>query len=114
MPPKRHRIPKVEELQEEILEDDSEHENENQPKNARAGKKEDYECVRCGYTTKYKSSMRTHLYRNLKPCPGLKVPITMTDSMKEEILKNRKYEIKEYDNPNPIVNQFQNWIMNYM
>lgn len=77
-------------------------------------KKEDYECVRCGYKTKYKSSMKTHLYNNKKPCPGINMPIAMTDGIREEILRNRRYEIKAYDNDNPIINQFQNFIVNYI
>lgn len=72
----------------------------------------EYECIRCGYHTKYKSCMKTHLYKKKNPCPGIRNQIPMTDSVRDEILKNRKYEIRKYDNPNPIINEYQNWFWN--
>jgi len=64
-----------------------------------------YECIRCGYKTAHKSSMRNHLYKNKKPCPAVKNKLDLTDEIKEEIMNNRIYEIKVEPKHSPVFNQ---------
>ena len=61
--------------------------------------KDDYECPRCGFTTYHRASMRTHLYKKIKPCPGSRNTIELTDDIKQHILDNKRYII-----PKPINN----------
>lgn len=56
-------------------------------------KKEPYLCPRCGYETIRKDLMRKHLYNLKKPCPGQKNKIELTEPIKQEILRDRVYEI---------------------
>lgn len=54
---------------------------------------DEYECPRCGYTSKHKSSIRNHLYRKQKPCPGSRNVIELTEEIKQHILDNKRYII---------------------
>jgi len=56
--------------------------------------KDPYLCPRCGYETKRKPAMRRHLYDLKNPCPGQKNKIILTEEIKQEILRDRVYEIK--------------------
>jgi len=65
-----------------------------------------YKCPRCGYQTPRKSSMKKHLYGNKKECPTTNRNITLTDDIKENILKNRIYISHLVQaNPQQIINQ---------
>lgn len=68
--------------------------------------KEPYTCPRCGYKTRHKPCMRKHLYGNKKECPTTNRNITLTDDIKENILKNRNYIAAIVPtNPQQIINQ---------
>ncbi len=75
-----------------------------------------YNCVRCGYQTKYKTDMKHHLYNRKKQCPGSENDILLTDYIKEKILENRVYKIpKEEKTPTLIQNiQYNNTMNNYI
>lgn len=60
--------------------------------------KPDYECVRCGYKTKYKNNIRRHLFTTKKVCPALKNNIDLTDIIKDHIFANRHYIIPLTEN----------------
>lgn len=67
--------------------------------------KEPYQCPRCGYETRSKPDMRKHLYKLKSTCPGQKNKIELTDLIREEILRDRVYEIhKEKENPKCTLN----------
>lgn len=75
-----------------------------QIKKSGKAKKPMYECIRCGYEAKQKSHMRKHLYDLKKVCPAIKNKIELTDSIKNDIIDNRKYTpliilIKEFVKP---------------
>jgi hypothetical protein len=69
-------------------------------------KKDNYLCIRCGFTTKIKNDIRRHFYNIKKICPAIKNNIELTDEIKEYILNNRIYIIpkQEYHSPNKICN----------
>jgi hypothetical protein len=52
-----------------------------------------YTCIRCGYTTDRKSSMKEHLFKKIKSCPAIENNIDLTDDIKNYILINRFYKI---------------------
>lgn len=52
-----------------------------------------YECIRCNYTTVLKTDMRKHLYELKQECQGIRNNIVLTNEIKEDILKNRKYHM---------------------
>lgn len=54
-------------------------------------RKQNYTCPRCGYDTNRKSSMHTHLFKVIKPCPTTADDIELTNDVKEYIIMNRKY-----------------------
>lgn len=54
-----------------------------------------YECPRCGYKIEKKSSMSNHLLRAKNPCPATENDILLTDEIKQYILRNRIYRIKD-------------------
>ncbi len=54
-----------------------------------------YTCIRCGYTTDRKSSMKEHLFKKIKSCPAIKNDIDLTDNIKNYILINRFYKISK-------------------
>jgi hypothetical protein len=56
------------------------------------GKESNYECIRCCYETSQKNMMRRHLYLNKNICQALR-DIDLTDTIKEYILANRKYDL---------------------
>lgn len=66
-------------------------------------KHEPYTCVRCGYQTSHKPTMRKHLYALKKVCPATIVDIEITDEIKDCIMKNRVYHIPK--KPEPTINQ---------
>lgn len=53
-----------------------------------------YECPRCGYSTQRKLAMKKHLYELKKDCPGQRHKIDLTPEIKEEILRDRVYQIR--------------------
>jgi len=57
-------------------------------------KSQDYECCRCGYSTRKKTSMYRHLYESKRGCQGKVADIELTTEIKDIILRNRRYEIK--------------------
>lgn len=65
-----------------------------------------YECPRCGYQTLQKSHMRNHLLLKKKPCPASKHSLEMTDDIKQHVLDNRVYIIKEDKSENVIINNY--------
>lgn len=68
-----------------------------------------YECARCGYETKGKTSMRRHLYDGKNTCKALKRDINLTDEIKEYILENHAYvESNPVTQPPPSVTQILN------
>ena len=58
-------------------------------------KLEPYRCPRCDYNATNKTCMRNHLYKKRKPCPSTGNDIVLTDSIKEHIMNNRVYKIKD-------------------
>lgn len=72
-------------------------------------KKEDYQCCRCGYTTREKSAMRRHLFQVKKPCPGSKNLIELTDEIKHCIMDNRIYHIPKEEKPMQQINNIINY-----
>lgn len=57
--------------------------------------REDYCCIRCGYSTDRKSSMRKHLYDVKKECPATKNKLVLTDEIKKDIINNRKHLLNQ-------------------
>lgn len=51
----------------------------------------DYQCARCGYETKRKSSMVDHLYKRSTCCPTSMNDVELTEEVKRRILDNRVY-----------------------
>jgi hypothetical protein len=72
-------------------------------------KKDAYCCCRCGYSTREKNNMRKHLYNLLKPCPGSRNNIELTDEIKECILNNRVYHIPKEEKPMQQINNIINY-----
>lgn len=54
-----------------------------------------YTCPRCGYNTPHKCKMKAHLYTLKNPCPGSQHIIDLNDEIKECVLLNRVYHIKQ-------------------
>ena len=75
-----------------------------------------YECIRCGYKTIQKNSIRRHLYNKVKVCPGTENVIELTDEIKQHIMDHRIYKIiKPTKDPTIIQNiQNNNTINNYI
>ncbi len=75
-----------------------------------------YTCIRCGYKTTRKSSMKDHLYQKKKPCPATENDIDLIPQIKEKILNDRIYKIpKEDKQPTFIQNiQYNNTMYNYV
>ena len=67
----------------------------------------DYECPRCGYSTRHKAFMRKHLLSLKKPCPSSRLTIELTDDIKQHILDNRVYHLPEPPS-NPNINIINN------
>jgi uncharacterized C2H2 Zn-finger protein len=61
----------------------------------KANKKPDYECPRCGYFTYQKTHIKTHLFKNKKPCPASKNLIELTDAIRQHVLENRVYQLPQ-------------------
>ena len=61
--------------------------------------RDNYKCPRCGYESKRRSNMYTHLIRLKKQCPASRIDIELTNEIKDYILCNRVYHIK----PQPTV-----------
>jgi hypothetical protein len=53
-----------------------------------------YECPRCNYKTPKKSSIKTHFIRQ-KSCPAVVNNINLTEEIKECVLENRVYKVKD-------------------
>jgi hypothetical protein len=56
-------------------------------------KKPNYECIRCGYETEFKTNIHKHLFLKKTPCPQTKNLIVLTDDIKQHIIDNRIYII---------------------
>lgn len=52
-----------------------------------------YKCPRCGYTTRYRSSMIDHLNRK-NPCPTTVSDIKLTSELKSRVLNNRSLSLQ--------------------
>lgn len=52
-----------------------------------------YKCPRCGYETRHKPSMYSHLYKKKKQCCSNISNIELTDEIKKHILDNRTYNV---------------------
>lgn len=85
-------------------------------------KKDPYRCPRCNYVTEDKSRMRKHLYNNIKVCPATHNQIELTHEIKEYVLVNRVYHIKQdvpinntnnTNNINNTINHY-NTVMNFV
>lgn len=50
-----------------------------------------YNCPRCDYQTSHKATMRRHLYHSVRPCPGTKSYIELTEEVKGCVMDNRIY-----------------------
>lgn len=72
-------------------------------------KKDPYECCRCGYKTDDKHAMRKHLFSLVKPCPGSRNTIVLTDTIKNHILDNRVYNVPKPDKSDVNINQTINY-----
>lgn len=59
-----------------------------------------YTCPRCGYKSSKKWDMQRHLYTRMKVCPGEVDDITLTEEIKESIIKNKVYQKPEEANTN--------------
>ena len=57
-----------------------------------------FECPRCGYVSKRKSSMRSHLFERIITCPAAVHDLVLTDNIKNYILENRKWHMPEKPN----------------
>lgn len=69
----------------------------------------DYECCRCTYKTPIKSSMYNHFYHRKNICPAEKDNIDLTDTIKEHILKNRRYILNDSVlKPPSVINIYNN------
>jgi hypothetical protein len=77
-------------------------------------KKDNYLCIRCGFSTKIKNDIRRHFYNLKKICPATKNNIELTDEIKEYILNNRIYIIPKPQKPEKptIINNINNQIIN--
>lgn len=66
-----------------------------------------YSCPRCGYETKRRSNMYTHLYKLKKPCPASRNDVELCNEIKEYVLTNRIYQVKSSPQEcfQPTVNQ---------
>lgn len=53
-----------------------------------------YCCIRCGYQTKFKTSIAKHFYDRAKPCPALVNDIELTEEVKQYILANKIYRVQ--------------------
>ena len=69
---------------------------------------DEYECPRCGYSSKHKSSIRNHLYKKQKQCPGSRNLIELTEDIKQHILDNKKYIIPTQSSTNRTFTQVIN------
>jgi hypothetical protein len=67
-------------------------------------KKDPYSCCRCGYFTDHKASMRKHLYKLDRPCPGSRNNIELSDEVKIYILDNRIYHVPKVQSDTQIIN----------
>lgn len=76
--------------------------------NNKMPKKQNYECIRCGYQTDSKSHMQKHLFLKKKPCPQTKNLIELTDDIKNHILDNRIYIIPTPVKPPKVTNIITN------
>lgn len=63
-----------------------------------------YTCPRCGYYSDRLSSMKNHLYKKSKPCPGTINNITLTSDIKEFIILNRTWNCEEIIIPTKTIN----------
>lgn len=54
-----------------------------------------YCCPRCKYDTGHKTSIRNHFYKKTKPCPAVGNDIVLTDEIKEYVMANRIYRVKD-------------------
>jgi hypothetical protein len=63
-----------------------------------------YTCPRCNFQSKNKKDMRRHLYDRKKECPGTHNKISLTNEIKEEILKDKIYKIPKEEKPKTIIN----------
>lgn len=54
-----------------------------------------FQCPRCTYSTARKDNMRGHLYNLKKTCPAAIRDVTLTEAIKEYILANRVYHVKD-------------------
>lgn len=60
-----------------------------------------YECPSCGYQTTYKTHMWKHFYNTTKPCPKTSNNIELTDEIKDQVLKYRKYYVPQQTETRP-------------
>ncbi len=51
-----------------------------------------YTCIRCGYTTIQKNSIKDHLFNRKNECPAIENNIELTIDIKNYILKNKIYK----------------------
>lgn len=68
--------------------------------------KEHYQCVRCGYTSNLKDSMKKHFYKAKKVCPASQNDIQLTEEIKQYILTNRRYHLHDQKTANQIINNY--------
>jgi len=67
--------------------------DKNNKSNKKIGKKDNYLCPRCHFSSNDKSAIRRHFYNLQKVCPATKNDIELTDEIKNYILNNRIYKI---------------------
>ena len=70
--------------------------------------KSPYTCPCCGYATSQKSHMHKHLNMLLKPCPKTENDISLTDDIKDCIMKNRVYHIPKQTQTQILIQQINN------
>lgn len=68
-------------------------------------KHEPYTCVRCGYKTNHKASMKRHLFSLKKTCPKTINDIDFTDEVRNTIMENRIYHLPNKVDQTKVLNQ---------
>jgi len=54
-----------------------------------------YSCPRCGYSSILRGNINQHFYKKKKACPATANDIELTDTIKDYVLNNRIYKIKD-------------------
>lgn len=72
-----------------------------------------YTCPRCGYATQRKDNMQWHLYTKKKVCQARRSPVTLTEDVKQTILRDRVYHAPPAPASSPVVQTIINNVNNF-